>query len=298
MLNCVGVRTRSTGRPIVRCGGRCGRWCSDGRPLGCITGGRRRSRGNGRGARPPGSGGCGGSGGPGQRGATARRRLPWPAGADGAASGWSLVVASLRHGLASPGGSGVDRRVDRRASPTRAADHDRSRRRADGDGNADQHRGAPVLPRRPDDHASTAASRRRTPPIRWSLGTRVQPVRLPWADGSMLSENQRGRTSHERVPLLFAGTHGFGEWSGEVWGVHVAWSANHTMLVERLADGRRYVQGGELLHPGEIVLEPGESYSTPVVVAVYSDGGLTPATWGFHRRGRARHIRPLHDRSC
>ena len=125
---------------------------------------------------------------------------------------------------------------------------------------------------------------------RWAR--EFQPVRSPWADGSMLSENQRGRTSHERVPLLFAGTHGFGEWSGEVWGVHVAWSANHTMLAERLADGRRYVQVGELLHPGEIVLEAGESYSTPMVVAVYSDGGLTPATWAFHRLVRSSPAHP------
>ena len=129
---------------------------------------------------------------------------------------------------------------------------------------------------------------------RWAR--EFQPVRSPWTAGSVLSENQRGRTSHERVPLLFAGTHGFGEWSGEVWGVHVAWSANHTMFAERLADGRRYVQGGELLHPGEIVLEPGESYSTPLVVAVYSDGGLTPATWGFHRLVRSGPAHPTTPR--
>ncbi len=73
----------------------------------------------------------------------------------------------------------------------------------------------------------------------------------------------RGRTSHEHVPLVFAGPSGFGEWTGEVYGVHLAWSGNHTMLAERLADGRRYVQAGELLHPGEVVLEPGESYRTP-----------------------------------
>jgi alpha-galactosidase len=129
---------------------------------------------------------------------------------------------------------------------------------------------------------------------RWAR--EFQPVRFALAEGSVLSENQRGRTSHERVPLLFAGSHGFGEWSGEVWGVHLAWSANHTMLAERLADGRRYVQTGELLHPGEIVLEAGESYSTPDVVAVYSDSGLTPATWGFHRFARSSPAHPTAPR--
>ena len=94
------------------------------------------------------------------------------------------------------------------------------------------------------------------------------------------AENRRGRTSHEHPPLIFAGEAGFGEWHGEVWGVHLAWSGNHTMLAERLDDGRRYVQVGELLHPGEIVLEAGETYTTPEVVAVYSGDGLTPGDVG------------------
>jgi alpha-galactosidase len=129
---------------------------------------------------------------------------------------------------------------------------------------------------------------------RWSR--EFHPVRSPWRHGAVVSENRRGRTSHEHVPLLFAGTAGFGEWSGDVWGVHVAWSGNHTMLADRLPDGRRYVQGGELLHPGEVVLEPGESYTTPEIAAVYSSEGLTPATWGFHRAVRSSPARPTSPR--
>ncbi len=118
-----------------------------------------------------------------------------------------------------------------------------------------------------------------------------QPYRRPWPSGAVLAENWRGRTSHEHPSLLFAGTVGFGEWQGEVWGVHLAWSGNHDVVAERLPDGRRIVQLGELFHPGEVALEPGESYSTPEVVAVHSADGLTPATWGFHRhlRGRPGH---------
>jgi alpha-galactosidase len=119
---------------------------------------------------------------------------------------------------------------------------------------------------------------------RWAR--EFQPIRTPWPFGAVASEHQRGRTSHEHPPLLFAGPAGFGEWHGEVYGVHVAWSGNHTLLAERLADGRRYVQGGELLHPGEVVLEVGDSYSTPELVGTYSEQGLTPASWGFHRSVR------------
>jgi alpha-galactosidase len=129
---------------------------------------------------------------------------------------------------------------------------------------------------------------------RWAR--EFQPVRVPWERGAHLAENRRGRTSHETPPLLFAGTAGFGEWHGEVWGVHVAWSGNHTLLAERLPDGRRYLQGGELLHSGEVVLEPGESYSTPDLVAVYSTGGLTPASWGFHRAVRSSPAHPVRPR--
>lgn len=129
---------------------------------------------------------------------------------------------------------------------------------------------------------------------RWAR--EFHPIRSPWNHGAVVSEHLRGRTSHEHPPLLFAGTAGFGEWVGEVYGVHLAWSGNHTMLAERLADGRRYVQAGELLHPGEIVLEPGESYATPQVIAVYSSGGLTPATWGFHAAVRRSPAHPTSPR--
>ncbi len=129
---------------------------------------------------------------------------------------------------------------------------------------------------------------------RWSR--EFHPRRTDWAGGAISVENRRGRTSHEYPPVMFAGRRGFGEWGGEVWGAHVAWSGNHTMLAERLPDGRRYLQCGELLHAGEIVLEPGESYSTPEVLGVYSPHGLTPATWGFHRAVRAAPIHPLTTR--
>jgi alpha-galactosidase len=125
---------------------------------------------------------------------------------------------------------------------------------------------------------------------RWAR--EFHPVREPWPHGAHAIENRRGRTSHEAPPVWFAGQHGFGEWHGEVWGAHLAWSGNHAMLAERLADGRRYLQAGELLHPGEVVLEPGESYTTPALLAVYSFEGLTPATWGFHRSLRRRPEHP------
>ena len=129
---------------------------------------------------------------------------------------------------------------------------------------------------------------------RWSR--EFHPIRREWPHGSLLVENRRGRTSHEYPPLVFAGQRGFDEWGGEVWGAHVAWSGNHQVFAERLPDGRRYVQGGELLHPGEVVLEPGETYTTPDMVGVFSAAGLTPATWGFHRAVRGYRSHPTTPR--
>ncbi len=105
--------------------------------------------------------------------------------------------------------------------------------------------------------------------------------------GAWTSENRSGRTSHEHPPVVWAMQANANEWSGEVWGAHLAWSGNHVLLAEVLADGRKYLQLGELLTAGEICLEPSSSYSTPEVVAVYSSHGLTPASWKFHHNVRA-----------
>ncbi|CAN5557960.1 alpha-galactosidase [soil metagenome] len=129
---------------------------------------------------------------------------------------------------------------------------------------------------------------------RWSR--EFQPVHREWRSGSWSAENRSGRTSHEHAPLLFAGENGFGEWHGDVWGVHVAWSGNHTVYAECLSDGRRYVQAGELLHPGECCLEPGESYRSPSLLGVYSANGLTAASNCYHRYARSLSAHPATTR--
>ncbi len=120
---------------------------------------------------------------------------------------------------------------------------------------------------------------------RWAKEFQID--RKPWGVGAFTSENRSGRTSHEHPPIIWALERGAGEWQGEVWGAHLAWSGNHVLLAEILSDGRRYIQLGELLHPGEICLAPGESYSTPEVIGVWSNEGITPASWGFHRHVRS-----------
>ncbi|MGA1419276.1 MAG: alpha-galactosidase [Ilumatobacteraceae bacterium] len=104
--------------------------------------------------------------------------------------------------------------------------------------------------------------------------------------GAWSVENRTGRTSHEYPPTFWLSTTDASEWSGEVWGAHLAWSGNHALLAEVMPDGRRYAQLGELLMPGEVCLDPGASYATPVVVGAYGSEGFNSASWVMHRHAR------------
>ena len=120
---------------------------------------------------------------------------------------------------------------------------------------------------------------------RW--GAERTPQRLPFAVGTHLRENRRGRTGADAAYVLHAGTPGFTFRTGEVWGVHVGWSGNHVHAAERTALGSRLLLGGELLLPGEVVLEVGESYASPWLYGAYGTG-LDGVAARFHDFLRAR----------
>ncbi|MEW2434734.1 alpha-galactosidase [Streptomyces caniferus] len=117
------------------------------------------------------------------------------------------------------------------------------------------------------------------------------PQRHLFTVGTHLRENRRGRTGSDATLLQTAGEAGFGFRSGEVWGLHVAWSGNHRSLAERIPDGQAVLAGGELLLPGEIRLAPGATYRSPWIYGSYGRHGLDELAARFHRelRTRARH---------
>ena len=127
---------------------------------------------------------------------------------------------------------------------------------------------------------------------RWCRERSPQRSRL--LHGGRVRESRRGRTGHDAALLMVAGTRGFDFGHGEVWGAHVAWSGDHVHTIEKLPEGQAAVGGGELLHPGEVHLAPGESYTTPWTVLVWSDQGLDGASARLHTMLRAR---PQHPRS-
>lgn len=123
------------------------------------------------------------------------------------------------------------------------------------------------------------------------------PQRLPFtAQGTWTRDGRHGRTGHDATLLLVAGSAGFGNRHGRLWGVHLAWSGDHTSYAERRPDGRAVLGSGELLRPGEVELAPGESYRTPDVLAVWSGAGLDGLSARLHRHLRARPGHPRRPR--
>lgn len=127
---------------------------------------------------------------------------------------------------------------------------------------------------------------------RW--GRERAPQRHPIRDGIWLREARTGRPGPESATLLSAGTAGFGFTSGEVWGVHLAWSGNGRYFLQRLDSGQTVLGAGELLLPGELSLAEGESYATPWVFFVASTEGLDGLAAQLH--GYLRSL-PAHPRS-
>lgn len=110
--------------------------------------------------------------------------------------------------------------------------------------------------------------------------------------GSYVRENRRGRTSHDSFPGLILHAADTSELRGECYGFHLGWSGNHKVVNELMADGRAYLQLGELLYPGEIALEAGQSYQTPELYMSFSKDGFSGLSQQFHRYVRQRLMRP------
>ena len=116
---------------------------------------------------------------------------------------------------------------------------------------------------------------------RW--GYELQQNRFPLPNSSLVRENRAGRTSHHLHPALRLVSANTTLESGDALDVQVAWSGNHMIRTEQLADGRRAMQAGELLEVGEVELAPSESYTTPECLLCFSDDGMNGLAQQWHR---------------
>ncbi len=115
---------------------------------------------------------------------------------------------------------------------------------------------------------------------RWAGEFEVQEIDAH--RGSYVRENTAGRTSHDNFPGLIALAPYTTEQAGPCAGFHLGWSGNNRVRADRHTDGRSFVQMGELFFPGEMALEAGAGYETPVLYAAWSDEGLNGLSRCFH----------------
>ena len=135
---------------------------------------------------------------------------------------------------------------------------------------------------------------------RW--GNEFQSQSIDRFMGAYVRENRSGRTSHDSFPGVIVHTEQTNESSGSAYGLHLGWSGNHHVRVEEQFTGQAYAQLGELFLPGEMLLEPGQAYKSPVLFGASTDKGLSALSGAFHRHVRAKltdrrianKIRPVH----
>jgi len=114
--------------------------------------------------------------------------------------------------------------------------------------------------------------------------------------GSNLRQSRRGRSGHDAPTMLIASIEAPADRHGELWAVHLGWSADCTYRIDRMPDSVNVIGAGELLRAGEITLAQGESYETPVAFFAWSGAGLDGLSARFHTYLRARPQHPSSPR--
>lgn len=120
-----------------------------------------------------------------------------------------------------------------------------------------------------------------------------QPQRHDVHDGAWVREFRWGRTGFEG-PVIMVGTPGFNFHQGQVVCVQPAWSGNTVLSVDRNSATAAGISAGELLLPGEVVLEEGQEYKSPWVLVTASNAGMDPIMHSLHSWERTL---PAHPKS-
>lgn len=127
---------------------------------------------------------------------------------------------------------------------------------------------------------------------RWTREKVPHTTEMP--RGSVARQTRRGRAGHDSTTLLVASIDAPADRDGELWAVHLGWSADTTYRTDRGPEFVTIIGAGELLRPAEIGLANGEDYSTPVAFFAWSATGLDGLSSRFHTLLRAR---PQHPRT-
>lgn len=121
---------------------------------------------------------------------------------------------------------------------------------------------------------------------RWSR--EKSPLTAPMPRGSTVRESRRGRGGHDAPWVTLASNGTPRNRGGEVWAVHLGWSADVRHRVDRVNEHVSFLGAGELVRPGEIRLAPGGTYRTPTAYFAWAADGLDGISARFHTWMRAR----------
>jgi alpha-galactosidase len=121
------------------------------------------------------------------------------------------------------------------------------------------------------------------------------PQRHVLSDGLWLRESRSGRPGLGAATMAVLGSPGFSTTHGDVLGVHVGWSGNSVLRVERDPATGTTLGGGELLLPGEVRLASGESYASPWVYVAAAADGLDGLAAVWHAQQRSQPAHPPHQ---
>ena len=130
----------------------------------------------------------------------------------------------------------------------------------------------------------------------WARERHIQ--RLPLGYGRQNMASFKGESSHQEHPFMALVTPGTTQDRGEVYGMNFVYSGNFIAQAEKSQfDSVRMTMG---IHPEGFTwkLEPGEKFTAPEVVMVYSAEGLGRMTRTFHDLYREHLIRSpyLHEK--
>ena len=117
------------------------------------------------------------------------------------------------------------------------------------------------------------------------------PERCRLHHGKQLIDSMRGESSHQNNPFTALCANNADEDSGEVYGFNFVYSGNFVSEAEVTQHKKtRYLMGINSTD-FEWLLEPGEAFTAPEVVMVYSDKGLGKMSRTFHDLYRQNLIR-------
>ncbi len=106
--------------------------------------------------------------------------------------------------------------------------------------------------------------------------------------GTQGFETRCGASSHAENPFMIFGDRGMNENYGNVYGISLIYSGNHSFKIECISDILPRVQAGINPFMFSYCLAPGETFVTPEAVITYSANGIGEMSRTFHRLYRTR----------